>query len=381
MTGATPSTGLRIHSTVRPDRTVEITLDEVAVAAPRADEVLVRIDAAPINPSDLLSLLPGVELSHARFEGTPERPRVLVPLASETARDQSARSGVPLTIGLEGAGVVVAAGNDARALLGKRVALLTLARGLFAQYVTVPASICVPLPEGVSTRDAAALFVNPMTALAIAETARIDGHVGLIQTAAASNLGQMLLKICLEDDLPIVNIVRRPQHLELLRKIGATHVCDSSAPSFSKDLVRAIEQTRATVAFDALGGGTMAHQLLAAMEQAAAARMKEYSPYGSAERKHVHVYGHLDTTPLQLQHESYGLLWGVSGWVMPSILERVGPQRAQALQARALTGIKSTFASTFTREISLAQALQRDVMLAYCQQATGQKYLINPSLR
>jgi NADPH:quinone reductase-like Zn-dependent oxidoreductase len=282
-------------------------------------------------------------------------------------------------VGLEGAGVVVAAGANQVSLLGKTVAALALSGGLFAQYKTLRADECVVLPDGVAAEEGASTFVNPLTALAIVETVRLEAHRALIHTAAASNLGQMLVKICLEDDVPLVNVVRKPEQVKLLRDLGAKYVCNSGAPSFRDDLIAAILDTEAQAAFDATGGGALAGELLAAMEAAADARATVYNPYGTSGRKLVYVYGRLDHSPVVLAHEHYGLAWGVSGWSMPSILERAGPARAAALRKRVLTQLRTTFASRYTRKITLHEVLERDVMLAYCRQATGEKFLITPN--
>jgi NADPH:quinone reductase len=376
---STPSSSLQLQSTLNRDGVLTIELADATVPAPGRDDVVVRIDAAPINPSDLLSLTASADLSNAEFGGSSDRPWVRARLSAAGTKARAGRFGVPMTIGLEGAGVVVAAGANAAAMVGRKVAVLTLARGTLAQYVTVPSAACVPIPEPFTTRECSALFVNPLTALAIAETVRLAGQSALLQTAAASNLGQMLLKICQEDDLKIVNIVRRPQQAALLRDMGARYVCDSSAPAFTEDLIRAIQETGASMAFDAIGGGTMANQMMLAMEAAAVSRLTDYSPYGSLEPKKVYIYGHLDPAPLQVMHEDYGLLWSIEGWVMPAIMERIGPARSEALRQRALTGVRTTFASRFTQDISLAEALRRDTMLGYCKQATGEKFLIRPN--
>ena len=373
-----PHRGLHITSTLTSRGTLELELSEVALAPPAADEILVRIDAAPINPSDLLVLLASADPATARFEGSDERPRVSVPVTSKALRTMARRVGLPLPVGLEGAGVVVATGENKRALLGKSVAVLTLAGGMFAQYKTIRADECLVLPEGITPEEGASLFVNPLTALAIVETARLEGHSALIHTAAASNLGQMLVRICLEDGVPLVNVVRKQEHVSLLRAMGAEYVCNSSLPSFRDDLIAAIEETGASVAFDAIGGGSMAGELLEAMEAAAALRATAYNPYGSYERKHVYLYGHLERSHTHLAHENYGLVWGVSGWLMPPILERVGPERAAALRERVVAQLRTTFASRYTRTITLPEVLHRDAMLAYSRQATGEKYLITP---
>jgi NADPH:quinone reductase-like Zn-dependent oxidoreductase len=378
-----PSHGLQFTSTLTAEGKLELTLAEVPVAQPGPNEVVVRIEAAPINPTDLLaSLIAAANLAEARFEGTPQRPRVIASVKPEAAqrRTQAGQAGKPLAAGLEGAGVVVAAGKGAEALLGKNVTMLSLTQGMFAQYCTISTTECLVLPEGTTTTEGAAAFINPLTALAMVETLRQENHTALIHTAAASNLGRMLVKICQEDGVPLVNVVRKQEQVDLLRGLGATHVCNSSAPSFHEDLVRAITATGATVAFDATGGGSMASQLLWAMETVAASRMAEFNPHGSHEPKQVYIYGHLDPTPLTLSRANYGLRWGLGGWAMPTILARAGAERNAALRQRVLAGLKTTFASHYTRTISLAEALQRDVMLAYHRQATGEKYLINPTL-
>ena len=351
-------------------------LAEVPLSAPQGEEVLVRVEAAPINPSDLMVLLASVDPAQGRFGGSRARPRVTIPVPESHMTALAGRVGLPLGVGLEGAGTVIAAGEQANAMLGKKVAVLSLNAGMFAQYRTVRASDCVVLPDDVTVEEGAALFVNPLTALAIVETVRFEGFQGFIHTAAASNLGQMLVKICREDGVPLVNVVRKQEQVELLRSMGARYVCNSSLPTFRQDLIAAIRETNAMVAFDAVGGGTLASELLSAMEAVAAERLPQYSLYGSFERKHVYQYGMLDRSPTQLTHEGYGLIWGVSSWLMPPILERVGPERAAALRQRVVSQLKTTFASRYSCKISLADVLTRDAMLGYARQATGEKYLI-----
>jgi NADPH:quinone reductase-like Zn-dependent oxidoreductase len=373
-----PRSGLRITSTVTREATLELALAEAPLSAPEGDEVLIRVEAAPINPSDLMVLLATVDPAQGRFGGSRERPRVTIPVPAAQMTTLAGRVGLPLGVGLEGAGTVIAAGEQACALLGKKVAVLSVSAGMFAQYRMVRAADCVVLPDDVTAEEGAALFVNPLTALAIVETVRIEGFRAFIHTAAASNLGQMLVKICREDGVPLVNVVRKQEQVELLRMLGARYICNSSLPSFRQDLIAAIRETGAMVAFDAVGGGTLASELLSAMETVAAERLPQYSLYGSHERKHVYQYGMLDRAPTQLMHEGYGLVWGVSSWAMPSILERVGPKRAAALRQRVVSQLKTTFASRYVRKISLPEVLTRDAMLGYARQATGEKYLITP---
>jgi NADPH:quinone reductase-like Zn-dependent oxidoreductase len=376
MTSTLPSYGLQLTSTVTAGGDLVLQLVEVPVHDPGPDEVVVRVEAAPINPSDLGVLLGPADLSKARFGGSAERPTVTIPLARAARTALARRLEHPLPAGNEGAGVVVAAGENAKALLGVRVAVL--AGGMYAQYRAVPAADCVALPRDIPLDQGAAAFVNPLTALAMVETMRLEGHSGLVHTAAASNLGQMLVKICLEDDIPLVNIVRRPEQVELLRKLGARYVCDSSAAAFGADLVQALGETGATLAFDAIGGGRTAGQILGAMEAVAGAKMTEFSVYGSGQPKQVYIYGSLDPSPTELIR-NFGLSWGLGGWLMPPVLMRLGSDGAARLRARVLAGLTTTFASAYTREISLAEALQRETLLAYARKATGEKFLLNPA--
>lgn len=376
MTDNLPSHGLQLISTLGPDGMLRLGLTEKPVDQPGPDEVVVRLEAVPINPSDLMTLLAAGDPADGRFSGT----EVAIPLPPEVAQAYAGRFGAPLEPGLAGAGTVIAAGRDAEHLIGRQVAALSLRRGTFGQYVTVSTSECVPLPAGVSPREGADVFCNPMTALAIAETVRLEGHKALVHTAAASNLGRMLVAICREDGIPLVNVVRRAEQAKLLADIGAEHICNSSDPDFAEQLRAAIAATGATIAFDAIGGGDTPGMLLEAMEDMAASQMGFYSPYGSMTLTQVNIYGHLDVSPTVLYNERYGMLWTVTNWALPQTIARVGPKRAAEMQARVLAGLKTTFASHFTREISLAEALTRETILAYARMATGEKFLINPAL-
>jgi NADPH:quinone reductase-like Zn-dependent oxidoreductase len=369
-----PSHGLRLTSTLTEAGELEIRLVDEPVAEPGADEVLIRVEASPINPSDLGSLLGPADPATAKFDNS-ERPSVTVALPPQTAQAMARRKGLTMSTGLEGAGLVVKAGANAKRLLGKRVTVM--GGGMHAQYRVVPAEDCLVLPDDVTSAEGAAAFVNPLTALAMVETMRLEGHKGLVHTAAASNLGQMLVRICREDGVPLVNVVRRPEQAELLRGLGAAHVCDTSAPAFREDLVRALAGTGATMAFDAVGGGRLASDILTAMESAAVGRMAEYSLYGSSEAKQVYIYGSLDPRPIELMR-SFGLMWGVGGWLLMPTLHRLGPKVSDQLRRRVVSGLKTLFASHYAREISLAEMLQRDVMLAYTRKATGEKYLVVP---
>jgi NADPH-dependent curcumin reductase CurA len=287
------------------------------------------------------------------------------------------RIGLTIPAGNEGGGVVVATGTSdaAQALLGKVVGM----RGgaMYAQYRCIAAQQCLLLPEGTASIDAASCFVNPLTALGMVETMRMEGHTGLVHTAAASNLGQMLQKICTADGIPLVNIVRKPEQAELMRRIGATHVCDTSQPTFTADLTNALIETGATLGFDATGGGALASHILAAMEAAANRSAKEFSRYGSTVHKQVYVYGSLQDGPTLL-HRTYGMSWGVGGWLLTNFLRHISPETTDRLKHRVATEIKTTFASHYTKVVSLAGALEPVEIAQYSTRATGQKYLIDP---
>jgi NADPH:quinone reductase-like Zn-dependent oxidoreductase len=378
MGGDLPNGGLQIRSTVTEAGHLEIELVHAPILQPGPDQLVVRVEAAPINPSDIIPLLAGCKPEDARFEGPADQPRVTVDLQPASLDALSGRVGQAIPVGLEGAGIVVAAGEQAAGLAGKRVAFLSMSAGSFGEYCAVSLSDCMVLPDGVTAREGADLFCNPLTVMAMVETLRQIGATAMIHTAAASNLGQMLVKLCKEDGVPLVNVVRREEHVELLRSLGAEHVCNSAAPAFRDDLASAVAATGATVAFDAIGGGTMASELLMVMEGAAAGRMAGYSAYGSSEMKRVYVYGLLDPGPTVLPRHGYGMQWSVEGWAMPPILERAGPERAMAMTQRVVDNITNLFASDYGHEISLAEVLHGDVMTGYCRKATGQKYLIVP---
>jgi len=371
-----PARGLQLRSLVTEHQTVEVSLVEADVPSPGPNEVLVRVEAAPINPSDLGVLFAGADIAAVEVSGTPDRPVVTAPLSEGAARAAEARVGESLPVGNEGAGTVVAAGGAeaAQALLGGRVALYGGA--MYAQYRCVNADACLALPPGASAAAGAASFVNPMTVLGMVETMRAEGHTALVHTAAASTLGQMLLRYCREEGVPLVCIVRSPEHVELLRGAGAEHVCDSSAESFEEDLKRACAATGATLAFDAIGGGRLAGRILACMEAAIAAG-SAFARYGSATHKQAYLYGHLDRGPTEIDR-SFGMAWGVGGWVLPNFLARAQPDQVARIRSRVAEGLSTTFATRFTAEVTLAGALTRDAISVYGRPATGIKYLITP---
>ncbi|OBK24863.1 NADH oxidase [Mycobacterium asiaticum] len=372
-----PDTALELRSLVTSAGALELSLHEVPVPAPAATEVVVRVEAAPINPSDLGLLIASADMTQATVAGTPERPVVTASLAEGSLGALSARLDKSLPVGNEGAGTVVAAGSSdaAQALLGKTVAIAGGA--MYSQYRAVDASACLVLPQGASARDGASSFVNPMTALGMTETMRREGHSGLVHTAAASNLGQMLVKLCQKDGIPLVNIVRKPEQEKLLKSLGAEHVLNSASPSFSADLFEAIKTTSATLAFDATGGGTLASQILNAMEKAANATAAQYSRYGSNVHKQVYIYGALDTSPTVL-NRSFGMAWGVGGWLLTPFLQNAGAETFGRLRARVAAELTTTFASSYTREVSLAGMLGADAFNEYVKRATGEKFLVTP---
>jgi NADPH2:quinone reductase len=367
---------LQLQSCLHDSGTIECALFEVDIPEPGPDEVMIKVEAAPINPSDL-GLMFGVLDTDAAVQGERNgHPSVSLAVPDAMMRAMSSRLNQWLPVGNEAGGTVVAAGSSdaAQALLGKRVG--AFGGELFANYRVLPALQCLPLPDDVSTAEGASCFVNPMTALGFVETAKMEGHKAIIHAAAASNLGQMLNRICIEDGIPLINIVRSSQQVELLTKQGATYVLDSSQPSFAADLLEAIEATEATVAFDPIGGGTLSNQLLGAMEMAAQKRMTTWSRYGSDEHKQVYIYGMLDPSPTTLTR-GYGFAWSVGGWLLfPFLQKRAGLERMIAMQQRVVAGLKTTFASHYSETVNLEAALSVDAVKGYGKKATGQKTLI-----
>jgi NADPH2:quinone reductase len=377
MTTPIPATALQLRSLVKYDQTVELFLDTVDVSEPGPNEVLIRVEAAPINPSDLGLLLAGADAGTARASGTADHPVVTAPLPDAAMRALKARVGIPMPVGNEGAGFVVAAGTSpaAQALLGKTVA--AAGGAMYAQYRRVDAGLCLALPDGTPAVDGASSFVNPMTALGMVETMRLENHTALVHTAAASNLGQMLNRLCISEPIPLVNIVRRAEQEDLLRSAGARHVCNSTSPTFMNDLTAALAETGATLAFDATGGGRLASQILSCMEAAASAGA-QYSRYGSNVHKQVYIYGSLDRGPTELTR-NFGMAWGIGGWLLTPFLGRIGLDGLVRLRDRVAAELTTTFASSYTDQVSLAGALRLDALTAYARQATGSKYLILPN--
>lgn len=372
-----PTRSTEIRSLVTADGVLELGLEATDVRAPGPDEVVVRVEAAPINPSDLGLLFGGADMSTARSDGADSAPVVRADIPSAAMSAMAARVGQSLAVGNEGGGVVVAAGSSpaAQALMGRTVGIV--GGGTYAEYRTVHIGLCLAVPDGTTSAQAASCFVNPLTALGMVGTMRREGHTALVHTAAASNLGQMLVKVCLADGIPLVNVVRRSEQADLLRSIGAEYVCDSSSDAFTDELTEALVATGATIAFDATGGGTLASRILSAMEAAAVASAPGYSRYGSTTHKQVYIYGGLDRSPTVL-NRTFGMAWSIGGWLLTPYLGSVGADEAQAMRDRVAAEITTTFASRYDRQVSLAGALSLDAIAAYGRQATGQKYLITP---
>jgi NADPH:quinone reductase len=368
---------LQIRSLVTADAALHLSVEEIEMPEPRSHEVVVRVDASPINPSDLGLLLGSADLDAAVQTGTAQRPVITVPIPPAAFESQRARIGHSLPVGNEGGGVIVAAGDapEAQALLGTVVG--AAGGAMYSQYRAVPVAACIPMHDGTTATEAASCFVNPLTALGMVETMRAEGHTALVHTAAASNLGQMLNRICLADGIALVNIVRRSEQAELLRSQGATHVCVSTSPTFADELTAAITTTGATIAFDATGGGTLAGDILTCMERSLNAGA-EFSRYGSSTHKQLYIYGGLDRSPTTL-HRAFGMSWGIGGWLLTPFLQKAGPETGARLRRRVADEITTTFASHYTTTITLAEMLQRDVLRQYALMATGQKYLVTPN--
>ncbi|MDK2761996.1 MAG: zinc-binding dehydrogenase [Sphingopyxis sp.] len=372
-----PETNLVMVTLVKPERQLEVYLERRPMPKPKPHEVLVKVLATPINPSDLGLLFGGADMSTARAETRDGLPAITADVPPPGMRAMGGRLGDALLIGNEGCGVVVAAGSnaEAQALIGQTVALL--GGDMYAEYRCLPVQMVMPLPDGTDPVDGASCFVNPLTSLAFTETMRMEGHSAIVHTAAASNLGQMLVKICAKDGIPLVNIVRSDAQVEILKAIGATHIVNSSADDFQDRLADAVVATGATLGFDAIGGGKLAGQMLAAMEVAAVKRMTSYSRYGSDTYKQVYIYGALDLGPTVL-NRSFGLTWGLGGFLLTPFMAKAGMAVVGRMRQRVVDELTTTFKSRYSHEISLTDALNIDTAQAYNAKRTGEKYLIRP---
>ena len=370
--------GLQLRSLIKKSGELELSLAKVKIPEPAADEVIVRVEGSPINPSDLGLLLGAADMTTAKSTGTGDSVVVTAAVPEPLMRAMAGRLDESMPVGNEGAGVVVAAGSSSRAqsMMGKMVAMIGGA--MYAQYRCIKAADCLVLPDGTTAAEGASCFVNPLTSLGMTETMRREGHKALVHTAAASNLGQMLNKICLKDGIDLVNIVRNAEQEAILRKLGATYVCNSASATFMDDLTQALVATGATLAFDAIGGGKLAGQILTCMEAAANKTAKVYSRYGSTVHKQVYIYGGLDMRPTEI-NRNFGMAWGIGGWLLFPFLQKVGPAEAQKLRERVAAELKTTFASHYTQVVSLQETLQLSNIAAYGKRATGEKFLINPN--
>jgi NADPH:quinone reductase-like Zn-dependent oxidoreductase len=368
-----PLKGPRLQTLLTAEGELRLSFKDVTLDAPAPDEVILRIEAAPLNPSDLGQLFGPADMATLRTEQTEDGSALVATVHQRHLPLVAKRIGLPIEPGNEGAGTVVRAGADVVHLLGKKVA--AVGGAMYGRYRKLPGSDCVVLPEDASVADGAAMFINPLTALGFVETMRLDGHGAIVHTAAASNLGQMLVKICRADGIPLINIVRSPQQVALLREIGATHIIDSSAPDFEAALTDAITETGATIGFDAIGGGEMASMILNAMEVAIQRKTDEYSRYGSDIAKRVYIYGMLDPGPTTVKRQ-FGFGWDIGGWLLWPALRRIGEEGAQRMRQRVLDELKTTFASHYTRRIALTDLLKPDIIEAAQRKSTGEKFLI-----
>ena len=370
--------GLQLRSLIKSSGELEISLLTVTTPEPTADEVVVRVEATPINPSDLGLLTGAADMTTANASGTSEHPVITAKVPEAGMKAMASRLDESMAVGNEGAGVVIKTGasDAAKALMGRTVAMIGGA--MYTQYRCLKVNECLPLPAGTTPAEGASCFVNPLTALGMTETMRREGHKALVHTAAASNLGQMLNRICLKDGIPLVNIVRSTEQADILRKIGAKHVVDSSSPGFIDDLTAALTESGATLAFDAIGGGRLAGQILTCMETAINKHAKVYSRYGSNVHKQIYLYGSLDPRPVEL-NRAFGMAWGVGGWLLFPFLMKIGQAEGARLRQRVVDELKTTFASHYTQVVSLQEALQPSHIAVYAKRATGEKYLINPN--
>ncbi|MBB1342068.1 zinc-binding dehydrogenase [Pseudoalteromonas sp. SR45-6] len=370
-------TNIQLTSTISEDNKLTLALRNIDMPQPGADEVVIRIEATPLNPSDLGVLFSAADMSSAKQTGTEQNPVITADVPAQFMPSLKTRVGKATPVGNEGAGTVVAAGSSpaAQALMGKTVAVI--GGGTYRKFICANVQSCLELKEGTTAKEGASAFVNPLTALAMVETMRTEGHKAIIHAAAASNLGQILNRICIADGVDLINIVRKPEQEKLLRDMGAKYVVNSSNDTFLADLTAAIIETGATIAFDPIGGGQLTSDILNCMEVAATRDITEYSVYGSDTFKQVYIYGALNRGPITL-NRNFGFAWGVNGFLLFNALGKLNPSTVKAMRKRIADEITTTFASNYTHEVSLAEVLQLQSIEAYSKQATGEKYLIKP---
>ena len=368
-----------IRSNVTSEGNIEISIASVEKPIPAENEVLIKVEASPINPSDLGLLISfAADLDSLNVTGSGDETVAKMKVHPGLMKAMAPRLDQSMKVGNEGGGVIEGAGTGAEDLIGKTVGVAGGA--MYSQYRCVPASSCLVMDDSTTSAEAASSFVNPLTVLGFIETMKMENHTAILHTAAASNLGQMLVKVCKDDSVPLVNIVRKSEQVDLLKNLGAEHVCNTSEPDFMDSLVNALVATGATLGFDATGGGNegkLAGQILSAMEIAANKTAKEYSRYGSDTFKQVYIYGGLDQSPTIL-NRSFGMQWALGGWLLTPMIGKIGMERFQQMRERVAKEIKTTFASHYTQEVSFEEMLQPETIKAYAKQATGEKYLVTP---
>ena len=371
------STQLQLQSLITKQGKLEVFLARVPVPELGAGDVLIRIEGSPINPSDLGLLFGPADMTSIKVSHQDGLPRLSADVPAAALAGLAGRLDTAMPVGNEGAGTVIKTGDSpqAKALLNKKVA--TMSGGMYAEMRVAPAEQCLVLPPDATAMDGASSFVNPVTALGMVWTMKAEGHHALVHTAAASNLGQMLVRICQADQVPLVNIVRKPDQVALLRGIGAEYVVDSSSSSFIQDLTAALAATDATIAFDAIGGGALTSQILNCMEQVQLKKSTVYSRYGSPVMKQVYIYGGLDTSPTELRR-GFGMTWSLGGWLLFYFFQKIGPEGRAQIKARLASELTTTFASSYAGELSLRDVLDPLHIAEYGGRETGKKYLINP---
>ncbi|PPR76922.1 MAG: hypothetical protein CFH01_01774 [Alphaproteobacteria bacterium MarineAlpha2_Bin1] len=368
-----------IRSEVTKDGKIIISIAKVPVIFPKKDEVLVKIEASPINPSDLGRLITfGADLNNINILGSGDETVTTIEINNKLLNSLKNRIGKSMNVGNEGAGIIVESGKDSKRLLGKIVGLA--GGGMYSEYRCVKAKSCLVMSDGTSAREAASSFVNPLTALGFIETMKLENHKAIVHTAAASNLGKMLVKLCKNESIPLINIVRSAKQVENLKKIGAEFVLNMNDNLFMEDLINAIKETGATLGFDATGGGNdgkLVGQILSSMEIAASTKSKEYLMYGSESFKQIYIYGVLDRNPIVLKN-SFGFYWGIGGWLLMPMIKKFGLVAFQNMREKVAREIKTTFRSEYKKIISFEEMLQPEIIRDFSRQSTGEKYLLDP---